>query len=82
VGGANKLKAFNWGSQRVEWAYNGHVQRVLETLNGVASKGFIWGGADMLLEKNAAHTITKNSTEMVSSESAGQTRKAASIPQI
>jgi RHS repeat-associated protein len=57
--GADRIKAINWGSQRVEWTYNGLGQKVLETVNGVASKRFLWDGAEMLLEKNAAYTITK-----------------------
>ncbi|MFN5869633.1 MAG: RHS repeat-associated core domain-containing protein, partial [Akkermansiaceae bacterium] len=56
---ADRLKAVNWGSQRVEWTYNGIGQKVLETVNGVASKRFLWDGVELLLEKTATHTITK-----------------------
>ena len=57
--GADRLKAVNWGSQRIEWTYNGLGQRVLETVNGVASKRFLWDGIALLLEKSPAGGITK-----------------------
>jgi RHS repeat-associated protein len=57
--GADRLKAITSGSQRIEWTYNGLGQRVLETVNGVASKRFLWDGIELLLEKTATHTITK-----------------------
>ena len=57
--GADKLKAVNWGAQRIEWTYNGMGQRVLEAVNGVASKRFLWDGSALLLEKSPAGAITK-----------------------
>jgi len=57
--GADRLKAINWGTQRIEWTYNALGQKVLETVNGVASKHFLWDGIAILLEKTPTHTITK-----------------------
>ena len=57
--GADRLKAINSGTQRIAWTYNGNGQRVLETLNGTASKRFLWDGIALLLEKTPTHTITK-----------------------
>ena len=57
--GADRLKAINWGTQRIEWTYNALGQKVLETVNGVASKRFLWDGIALLLEKNASSVITK-----------------------
>ena len=55
----DRLKAVNWGSQRIEWSYNGLGQKVLETVNGTASRRFLWDGSALLLEKSPAGTITK-----------------------
>ena len=57
--GADRLKKVNWGSQSVTWEYNGMGQKVLETVNGAASRRFIWRGIKLLLEKNPSGTVTK-----------------------
>jgi RHS repeat-associated protein len=56
---ADRLKAVNWGAQRVEWTYNGLGQKVLETVNGTAARRFLWDGIELLLEKTPTGTITK-----------------------
>lgn len=57
--GADRLKAVNWGAQRIEWTYNGVGQRVLETVNGVAAKRYLWDGIAILLKKTPTGVITK-----------------------
>lgn len=56
---ADRIKAVNWGTQRIEWTYNGSGQRVSETVNGVLAKRYLWDGVSLLLEKTPSHVITK-----------------------
>ncbi|MFC7339600.1 hypothetical protein ACFQY0_20590, partial [Haloferula chungangensis] len=41
---ADRLKAVNWGAQRVEWSYDAMGRKVSESVNGTLSRRFLWDG--------------------------------------
>ena len=56
---ADRLKAVNWGSDRLEWVYNGLGQKVSESANGTLSRRFQWNGINPLVERSSSGGITK-----------------------
>ncbi|MFC7335848.1 RHS repeat domain-containing protein [Haloferula chungangensis] len=57
--GADRLKAVNWGAQRIEWTYSAMGQKVSESVNGTLSRKFHWDGVELLLQRSAAGVIEK-----------------------
>ena len=57
--GADRLKAVNLGAKRVEWTDDGARQHALETVNGGASKRYLWDRVALLPERTPPGVITK-----------------------
>ncbi|MFC7339377.1 RHS repeat domain-containing protein [Haloferula chungangensis] len=56
---ADRLKAVNWGAQRVEWSYDAMGRKVSESVNGTLSRRFLWDGIELLFQRSAAGVIQK-----------------------
>jgi YD repeat-containing protein len=58
---ANRLRSVSVDGTPYEWEYDGLSRRVLEKRNGTVQKRFVWEGASLVQERDAANRVVRTS---------------------
>ena len=56
---ANRLRSVSMDGTLYEWEYDGLSRRVLEKRNGTVQKRFVWEGASLVQERDAANRVVR-----------------------